>query len=621
MSTRQPKSELRWVASMFSRAIPETQTATVSEWARANVRLPGSARTERFDPDVTPWTREVIDRCADGVTRTLTFVKPIQSGGSAAGEVALCYFIANSTGGDIQYNWEDDEKSAERWDKRIKRILLACPSVVRRWPSDRHEAKRGMVMFPHCNLTVQGVHSESNLDSDSIRYQINEEIHNWEPGRLVKAYGRTTAFWNSFILNVSNAGQDGDQLHQAFTNGTQQHWEVKCPGCGKFHAMRTRAEKDQPGGLKYDSEGCKLQDGEYDYNKLAPTIRYEFPCCGRVVRDNPQERRQLSISGRYSEPRNPAAHVANRSYTYEAVSVDYIPWLLLIQEKHRALRALRYGDPEPWRRYLTERECRFWSPDERPLVGRLTVSEKLRKDREGLKDRALRAMTVDKQAGSAVRGETPHYWAVIRDWTDRGDSLLVWEGKVGTDEDLELLREKYGVEPRFVVVDSGDMTQEVYRLCARFGYNALKGEERGFYVHLIEMGGRTAKVRRIFSPIHMVDPHEGDHGGRAGMQQVPLILYSKQEIRNRLAMIRSSSALKWEVPGDVSDEYKRHMESEEQQEFKDYRTAQRQFKWVQVAKRNDLFVCECYQVLVATMAEVIGTNLPESTEEQEVSNG
>ena len=74
------------------------------------------------------------------------------------------------------------------------------------------------------------------------------------------------------------------------------------------------------------------------------------------------------------------------------------------------------------------------------------------------------------------------------------------------------------------------------------------------------------KVRRIYSPIQWVDPFEGDHEGRAGEFQLPLILYSKQAIRDRLAWLRSSGVASWEVPTDVSDDYQRHMQAEEQQD-------------------------------------------------------
>ena len=113
-------------------------------------------------------------------------------------------------------------------------------------------------------------------------------------------------------------------------------------------------------------DGCRLADGGYDYNKLESSIRFQMPC-GYEVRDEPRARRALSLSGRYGVPRNPGAKTSQPSYTLEAVAVDYISWLSLIQEKHAALRALRLGDPEPYRRYVTERECRFWDQEDRPV--------------------------------------------------------------------------------------------------------------------------------------------------------------------------------------------------------------------------------------------------------------
>jgi len=88
------------------------------------------------------------------------------------------------------------------------------------------------------------------------------------------------------------------------------------------------------------------------------------------------------------------------------------------------------------------------------------------------------------------------------------------------------------------------------------------------------------KVRRIYSPIQWVDPFEGDHEGRAGEFQLPLILYSKQAIRDRLAWLRSSGVASWEVPTDVSDDYQRHMQAEEQQEFRHARTGEVFHVWL-----------------------------------------
>lgn len=602
-------AQLSWMGQQWRAAIPAEPERSVAEWGRKHVRLIGSARKQCFDPDISPWTGAPLECTDDGVTRICTFVKPVQSGGSVVGEVALSRRIAKGVGGELQYNWEDDIKALERWDKRIVRILQANPEVTKFWPVGRHQAKKGLVIFPHCSLTVQGTFNPSNLDSDSISFQINEEVHNWEPGHLAKAYKRTTAVWNSFILNISNAGSIGDQLHQAFTAGTQECWEVKCPGCGLFHAMHTAEHKDgRPGGLKYDSEKCKREDGSYDYNKLAGTIYYEFDCCGHRLRDDVTERRQLSVGGKYCDPRNAGAHLSHRSFTLEAVSIDYISFLLLIQEKHEALRALKYGDPEPYKRYIQERECRFWDPSDRPLISKLEVATGLRKSREGLKERVLRGMSIDKQRGQAEKGETPHYWVVIRDWAANADNQLVFEGKVQLDDDLEILRERYEVDPRFVLIDSGWAASKVYQLCALYGYAAIKGDDRMSWPHKLDNGQR---VQRIYSPTQHIDPFEGDNQGRAGKTEIDLILYSKQGIRDRYAWLRSAGHVKCLVPEDVSVDYRMHHETEIQQEFHHPKTGQSYHLWVKVHEkaRNDLFVCECYQVLLAEEAGLLGSGI------------
>lgn len=596
----------QWLASRLCAAIPAPAHPDVCAWARENVKLPGSARSESFDDSITPWCREPMLQLDNEFARMVTFVAPIQSGKSVFGEVALCYWLTFKSSGDIQYNWQNDEQARDRWDKRIKRILDATKPVAARMPQgDRFAVTKGMVLFPHCNLTVQGVLLARHVASDSIKYQINEEIHDtdgWLPGRLEQAWGRTTAFWDHMILNISNAGLKGSELHRAFEAGTMQEWEVRCPGCGAFHAMRTRWEDKKPelGGLRYDADGCRKGGHDYDYNKLASTIRYQFPC-GHIIKDNVAERRELSLSGRYSEPQNQGAHTSHRSYHLEAVAVDYIPWLRLIQEKHSALKAMAFGDAEPWKKYLRERECRFVDDSDRPMFGKLIVSTNIKKGRDGLPGRACRFAAVDYQRGELVKGETSHYWCVIRDVMDNGDSRLVYEGKIEMDSELVDVIDRHAVMPRHVVVDSGDQTTHVYKLCLARGYNAIKGGTEVYYTH---EGG----ARRIFSPekpLHLMIAGTPPTKPDSPLDEPLFWRYSKAGIRDRLAWLRSSGSVKWEVPDDVSDDYRAHMESEELEKRRDHNGAEVS-EWKQIAVRNDLFVCECYIAMLMEMGGFIG---------------
>jgi Phage terminase large subunit (GpA) len=599
-----------FVAKQILAGIPEPVESSVVKWAEEFVQ-PFGARGNKFDSQKTPWTVEPMERTDDGVTRFITFVKPIQTGGSVVGEVAVCRWLSVHSGGDIQWNWEDDVKAGERWDKRLKRILKNCAPVRRRWPLTRHLDKRGLIIFPHCALTVQGVQSKANMASDSIRFQCNEEIHNWKSGKLKQAYGRTTAYWNSIVLNISNAGDEHSELHEALLSGTNQPWQVKCPGCGKFHAMRTRWEPERPdlGGLRYDADGCRTETG-YNYEKMLSSIRLQMPCGAEVREDI---RRQLSLTGRYGEPTNPGALLTNRSFTLEAVSIDYIPFVTLIAEKHAALKALKSGDPGPWRAYVTERECRFWNPEDRPLTQRIVINTAIKKDREGLRGHPKfygRFFALDYQQGESSKGEFPHWWIVIRDVLETGESLLVFEGKEETDGNAEeTLFGRHKCVGRLGAADSGHSAKHVYHFCMRNGINAIKGGGSELYAH-------KDKGKRIYSedtPLHLMaqcDPkydYRVYADGIGPHEDEPMFwLYSKPGIRERLHYLRHGGGVKWEVPGDVSETYQKHMESEQLESEQVGRTKQVVTFFRQVRKRNDLYVCECYIAMLMERAGLIG---------------
>lgn len=574
-------------------------------WSEENVRLPNSARSERFDISVAPWLREPLSRIADPGTRIVTFVKPVQCGGSTVGEAAMNYRLKWGRG-ILQFNWQDDKRAQHRWDSRLEKTLRACPPIAAMIDAlPRHKFNKCSADFPTCFLQVQGAFNANNLDSDTVGFQINEEIHNWPPGHLAKARNRQTAVWNAFALDISNAGKQGDQLHQAFEAGTQQPWEVRCPGCNRFHVMRTRWDHRRPelGGLVYDSDGCK-DDDRYNYAKLAPTIRYQMPC-GHVIPNDTTARRKLSLSGRYGEPLNPGA-VNHRSYTLDAVACDFISWLTLIQEKHAALRARKYGDPEPWRRYVTERECTFYNPDDVPIVGKITLSTRP-KDREGLPNRVVRFAAIDRQQGLASEREIPHWWVVVRDVDAAGNSLLVHEGKHHDDDELVGILKRLEVQPQHVVVDSGDDTTNVYLFCMKHGYSAIKGDGAANFTH-------PDGARKIFSvdrPLHLMlgaYPPKYDYVGN-GVPDIrePLFwLYSKHGIAERLHYLRAGGAVKHEVPSDVSEDYLAHQEAEELQDYVIPKTGERVKVFVQIKTRNDLLVCERYIAMLMDMAGLIG---------------
>jgi len=611
--------------NIFSGINPKPRPSDIVQWSHENIRLPGSTLSETFDISITPWLREPLERLLDNETRIITFVKPIQSGGSSVGEIALAWWASYGRG-IIQNNWPKDDRATSRWRERILPVLERCKSV--KWMGDRFDKTICQANLIGSTLKVQGVFSPDSLDSDSVPYQVNEEVHSWKPGHMAKARGRQTAVWFSKALDISNAGLVGEQLHGEWLAGTQQTWEVKCPGCGLFHPMITRWQDSKPqlGGLRYDSTGCKSQGGGIDYNKLRKTIRYQMPC-GKEVFDTPSERKSLSVSGRYSEPRNDGATVAHRSYNLEAVAVDYIPWLKLIQEKHSALRALKSGDSEPWRRYITERECNFYSEESRPFMGQVLVNSGIKKDREGLKDRVVRSWAADKQKGYRALGQLSHYWLVIRDVMANADSQLVFEGLVQTDTDLLAILDDHKCQRRCGVIDASWDTKNVMEFCYRNGISAVQGSaKQEWFTH----ADKTKRFYSVMKPIHMelnVPPRLSYIASEAGWQpnvDEPLVwFYNKAGLLNNLFFLRGHKSMvlaknpeakPWEyithdVPSDVSEDYQLQNDSWELKTGSRGRSKEQIEEWRQTRKDDHMLMCEGYISMMMDMEGFVADRL------------
>lgn len=593
--------------TIFHRSIPQPKPADIVAWADSSgIKVDGHT----FDSERTPQLLEPIRAMADADTRIVTLIKPVQIGGSTAGEVVCAYWAAFNNGL-IQYNWQDDKKAEDRWSDRILPALESCHDIKRtghRWEELICEAR-----YVNTTVRCQGVFNESSLDSDTVPLQINEEVHLWKPGFLGKARRRQTQVWNAKAFDISNASNVGDQLQIAYEAGTMEQWEVLCPRCGEFHVMRFRFNPARPelGGLRWDSEGCKNGD-RYNYNKLAQTIRYQFPC-GLEIQDHPAERRRMV--GRYSKPQNDGAHTSHRSFNFEAVACGPIRWLTLIQEWHQAIRSQKSGDSEPMRRFITERECRFYSEDLRPFQGQIILNTSARKSREGLPDRAVRLFAADKQKGRRALGQLSHYWLVIRDVMDNADSRLVYEGMVQTDADLLAVIDDHGCPRRCGCIDATWDTKNVMEFCYRSGINATQGSNQNHWF------GHPDKVKRYYSvpkPIHAelnVNPQHEYVAMQSGWQphiDEPMVwFYNKAGLLTNLFFLRQHGGIIHDVPADVSDDYQKQNDSWERITGTRGRSQEHIEEWRQTRADDHMLMCEGYIAMEMDLGGFISRRLVE----------
>lgn len=553
-------------------AIPDAAPTDVVKWA-VDSKLQCDGHT--FDPVLCPQAVAPMQAMSlrNHVCQIGTFVKPIQGGGSTGAEAVAAYWARYAYGLFLFY-WQDADVAIRRWKERILPMLK---SISLPWAGGRDEliceAK-----FENVKLRLEGVYSEQALNSDTIPLIINEEVHLWKPGHLVMSRGRQSRIWNKKSLDVSNATREGSQLHLAFQDGTMREWETACPVCGIKHAMHFRYNPNKPelGGLRWDAS-TRLDDGRPNYNKLEETIRYQFPCQHEIKAD-PASRRMLN--GDYSQPKNEGAHLSHESWISEAVSYDQISWLDLIKEWHGAIRALKAGDGEPMFRFVTQRECRFYNDDMIPFKGQIVMSKGIIKKREGMPNRAARLWKADWQAGYKHKSQLEHFWLVMKDVDAGCNDLLIFEGRIDSENELIATLQEYdAVENGAGVVDCSFNTKHLLEFCYRNKFNAIMS-------NLSRVGGFLHKedgVRRFYDegqaicgklnvpPIY--DPVETDDGpapnplepvvinvNKGGMIANHFFIREHKQRMTAAAKAEGREALPEEyiecvIPEDVSEEF------------------------------------------------------------------
>lgn len=630
-----------WFFDLCLRNLPRELEPAIP-WADAHYRVV-SHEHEFFQSAESPWLHEPLELSDDDTVESETLVKPIQTSGTCFGEIVIMRRIL-SGGGRIGYYWPTNDKAKDRWDNFTEKRFKACKPIRALLPTIYADR---MIQFPNVTFGMAGVFTSGNLDSNTDELIVAEEVHQWEAGMLVKAEGRQTRVTFPKFYAISNGSLAGDQLHQKFNNGTQQHYEVKCAGCGGYHIMRTRWEDTHPelGGLRYDSDGCKRADGTFDYNKLIPTLRYQFPC-GHVMPDDPRERRAAAKGGRYSAPFNTGALLKHRSHTYQAVCCHNIRWLDLVMEKHQALRMLKAGDDSDWRRYLQEREALFYDAEEhRPVQSTIEVDRSVRKDRSGMPNRAGRIAIADWQKGYKSKGELTHWWLLILDFDERCNRQVVFEGKVGSDTELLNEIDAHEVQRSATYIDCSYETENhnLMNFAYKEGLNAVNGIESRTksWRHRVGLDAMRKPVFqwRYYSPevaigtaLHTSLKYRMGYSNKGGERvavydpREPVMLYYHKQsliehhffLRNMKANVLANNPnatpdeyLDLIIPGDVSPEFRKHMESWEERPAKNRITNDPTDRYRKVSEKapDHLLMCLAYADMILDWQGLIGDQL------------
>lgn len=558
------------------------ETLEIYTWAERNCYLPPSyAKSGRFSVDSSRYLIEPLKAIKDLDTRKVVLRKAIQSAGTLAAELAIAWYIANRPM-PIQFSMLTEQMIGEELYDRLYPLFLNCKALKNITPTNEREmTKRGM-RFPNCTLYCNS-ERESAFQAKSIGFEICDEVHLWDRGKLKLAEARLTAYEEkniSKLLIVSQAGRENDDFDNYFKAGTQELWNVPCLGCGKYFAPQFYAQREDGTnyGLIFDTNSKTYDEdkGVYIKHEAIATIRYECEYCGHKHTDSKELKEKWNREGKYIQT-NPHGTIKNRSFHWNALITR--DWDLLLDEYLEARALQQKGIYQNIQDFYKQRICKPQSEIEENFV-KQHIKTQHYDIQSDWSEAVARIATIDVQKN--------HYWLLVREWSAIGDSRMIFYGKVRTENDLLQLLNQWKVQPNCTYVDVG-FTEDgaTWEFIDRNRFIGLKGT--GY----LDDKPATWDIRGKKYLLYFDKPKPIPHG-KNGSIWFP---FAANTIRDIVANLRDSKSDRSFKCLDILD-YKQQIFGEKKQPIKT-KYGDIIWKWVKKGE-NHSWDCEVMQV-VATL--------------------
>jgi hypothetical protein len=544
----------------------------VIEWAEKNIQLDSrlTARPGLYSTTWTPYVRGVLEALADPGVHTVTLCWGSQTGKTLTLAVWLAYRIANDPAPALLV-MPNADLARSYSETRLAPLFQKCKPVKALFPVDMNDFKIMEMQFATCTLSLVGSNSPANLSSRPICIAVLDELDSFAPPseKDAAAYSlaleRTKSFpQRKHVLTSTPTLSTGD-IWINYQAGSQETFHVPCHACGEFQAMEF-------GQIRWD-EAARSEDGKWDMRKVAETATYHCTKCD--AKWSERNRRQSIEKGKWVAG-NPNAETGRRSFRLPSWYSSTLGFAdaakKFLTEKHylHGLQGFVNGwSAMPWEDQFDDDELNSIPP------GAFAKKQEWEADH-------IKLAAIDRQIDG--------YWFVVRAFGRDGSSRLIEEGRRRTIEDVAQSLQDLGVKPRHACIDSGYETQDTYRIAARYGWMAIKGEERPHY--LVEINGTRIK-----------SVHSSEQTTDAGCH---LLLLSSPACQDLLAWLRRGQGPLWEVAHDVSPDYREHMASHRKAHRINRKTGKDVYEWIRIKSRQDhLYDCETYLAGLAVYGKVI----------------
>lgn len=567
----------------FLQACRPPDRRKVWEWAEDHVKAePTSNFPGPWRSSTTPWAREPLEQLQVRHVRTITIKCAAQCAKTATMMVGALWVIDQDPGPLMWVMAAKDDCELFLRD-RFGPSARDCETVREKIIT---ELKDGFV-FSTMPLYFTGTGSDAKLQSKPIRWMFCDEVRNYPSGALEMLLKRVRTFENnSKVLIVSTPGKEKDHVDRAYLEGDQRVYHVPCPECGHFQPLKFEQ-------MKWETSEKTKPGGKWNYDALAPTIRYECVACKARWKDGERLRRQLCTNGKFIAL-NPNASKSDVSFHFNALLPWNVSWRKTVEEFLKARAAAKSGDIKPMFAFVTETLGEAWK-DELGIIDDFSFLEERKGDwkiGDAWPEEQFRMISADAQTAG---GE--HYFYVCRAVGPGGRSRLVSYGRAETLEELEETRKALNVPTANAMIDTGDgnMTAKLYGFCLNYGWKAFKGDDVDGY---IVKDAKTGKNVRKLWKISRVDPHQGK--SLAGRYTIPLYRFSNEGVKDHFFARANGTVPGWELPADVGSEYLRQLSAEVRVE-EDDKNGHPRWIWKRRRKENHYLDCEL-QIDVALIA-------------------
>ena len=508
----------------FASTIKPEQKMSITKWAKANVKVARSSRSEYADLTQTPWLIEPLEIILSNNQEEIVMLAPTGGGKSTMLEIAITYIVAEKPGPTLVCAQSDPD--AYEWMQTGVLPALKSNRIIKGlWPNKKNLVRKDFIQFPHMTFWLGGT-NYNNLQSKSVDTVIFDEAWLAKPGLIGEGRRRTHDRFNSKVVMCSQAGWIGDELSNAFDNCYKFEYSFKCRNCGTDVVYDWK-------DIKFDYE---KHENEYIWESVSAT--YECPHCKEVYLDNAIEKRSMADSGKYI-PTNSDNPIKNHiGYHFNALAVWWIPWEKLVVEFLKANEQKKFGQLDQLRQFNQKRLALPWADytiaEESIIhVGDYKLGE--------TKNWFITIVTVDVQKQDL--------WYVVRTWDKTGESRLLEANKALTFTDIENIQKKHNIKNKAVFLDSAYRTEEVKEALAKYGWLGLNGRADANF----QVNSKGRRYKRLYS---MPQRHQTSSGDAV------ITYYSSCGIKDVLFILKAGHGARWGIPEDISQDYLDQIQSE-----------------------------------------------------------